>query len=362
MSQISVDPDALRQSAQRLAAAADRLRALGDEVSEVGSSAPSYEGQFGPQVNSLSLEASATITAQIQRLSELSEQLTAKADEFAQADQVSQSAFAALSTQIFDWLHSLQSSLLGPPSPQPTSTPVPTPQAVPVPTPEITGTPIPQPPSEYEVQLALNSKYGFCVYPLTDPDANENRIVIGQMTFGKGPYSLPPGPAPGRPWEGVTDNKFLIGMKVFGLLYDVASGYANRDIMENAAPNVDFRLHYSRYDEGIRVAGVRVDNQYDIPIKVFWADIYEGAELPDGSVLIQNAYSLQFRVLVPSGETEYIAFEGLPEGPFPNHSAVQVHVTGSTLEYERQYRRIGWRINVENGEAHEVAPGWSELP
>ncbi len=69
MTRIKVDPSQLAQAAQELAEVAERLQRLADEAHAIGSSAPSYDGQFGPQAERLGLEALSALDSQSQRVS-----------------------------------------------------------------------------------------------------------------------------------------------------------------------------------------------------------------------------------------------------------------------------------------------------
>ena len=355
MSNIRVDPEELQQAAQELAAAADRLRESGGELSESGSRAPSYDNQFGPRVRGLAAEGEAALIAQSQLLSEFSEQLATKTEEFIQADEQSLSGFAALGEQIHTWLQSLMLSVAGSLSPGATGTPVPTAQAVAIPTPEATGTPVPWPLSEYQLQLALNARYGFCVYPLTDPDAIQNHVAKGGMAFGKGPFQPLPGPAPGDAFAGLSTDPRLIAIKAFALVAQELGREANLKAMASMEPNVDLQLHYSMYDDGLRVMGMRVENRSDLPVKNYIAEIYEFKTAPDGTRILLRSHRWLPNTYIGPGEIEHISF-GSAESPFPSDSDLHVQVSASSLEHERQYRWSAWWIDAETGEANTIEP------
>ncbi len=86
MADIHVDPSSLREAAEKLIEASDQLDGLGDEAMQVAAGAPSYDGQFGNQVQSMGLEAHASLGVLAIQLSELSDALLLKADEFEAAD------------------------------------------------------------------------------------------------------------------------------------------------------------------------------------------------------------------------------------------------------------------------------------
>jgi uncharacterized protein YukE len=107
MTQIRVTPSELRDAANRLQELADRVRQLGHEALDAAESAPSYDGQFGPQVESMGAEAQALTTKQADRLGALSDQLLIYANEFEQADLESMDRLAGLNQFLHEWLAKL---------------------------------------------------------------------------------------------------------------------------------------------------------------------------------------------------------------------------------------------------------------
>jgi len=107
MPDIRVDPPALRQTAAKIRQAADRVLALAEEGEETAASAPSYDGQFGPQVQSMGLEAHAQMTAVATKLTALSDALLIKAEEFEAADHETEGGLAGLIAQFRAWIASL---------------------------------------------------------------------------------------------------------------------------------------------------------------------------------------------------------------------------------------------------------------
>ena len=107
MPDIRVDPPALRQTAAKFRQAADRLLALAEEGEETAASAPSFDGQFGPRVQSLGLEAHAQMTAVATKLTVLSDALLIKAEEFEAADHETEGGLAGLFAQFRAWIASL---------------------------------------------------------------------------------------------------------------------------------------------------------------------------------------------------------------------------------------------------------------
>jgi hypothetical protein len=104
MTRIRVEPNKLRQTAQRLEAIADRLRSLGREALGITLNAPSYEGQFGPKARTMGLEAEARLVTQADRTSALCEELIAKAEAFEAADQRSLAALHQLGESMGEWM------------------------------------------------------------------------------------------------------------------------------------------------------------------------------------------------------------------------------------------------------------------
>jgi hypothetical protein len=95
---IRVDPDLLRQHAGRITVLADELRLVEQGVTAAAESAPSYDGQFGPQVSSSGLELAGQARSLADRLQAYADQLALKADEFEQADLAGQDDIAAIGT------------------------------------------------------------------------------------------------------------------------------------------------------------------------------------------------------------------------------------------------------------------------
>ncbi len=103
MTRIKVDPEQLAQAAQELAEVAERLQRLADEAHAIGSSAPSYDGQFGPQAERLGLEALSALNSQSQRVGLQGSELLDISQAFAEADQRSQSGFGSVWSLLSGW-------------------------------------------------------------------------------------------------------------------------------------------------------------------------------------------------------------------------------------------------------------------
>lgn len=371
MATIRVDPAQLHETAEQLAESAIRLRKLGAETVSVGSSAPGYDGQFGPPVQDLSLEAAAAITAKADRLATLSAELMVLATAFAEADREGVSVFERLSAQLLDWIRQAGPILGTLMSVEPSATPVgqttPTPLVTPVPVPTVPlGTPIPTPVPDWPTydlrQLALNARYGFCVHPLTDPDALSNHISTTLLTVVRSTFGSMPGPAPGEPWEGLTTNRFLLSLKAFSLIDQVFTREANWNALEQAEPNVEVDLHYSRYEEGVRVAGVEVRNLSESALGVYEVRIIEFKVAPDGNVSIWRDHHQwleeEDRYVSPN-ETKILYFNQI-DNQFPNDSRLHIQLKATTVEYERMYRWPAWELDVATGQATPAEPQFYE--
>jgi uncharacterized protein YukE len=113
MSQIRVDPGELAQAAQKFGDLAARLSQLAAETVQAAESAPSYEGQFAPQVQSMGQDAQSRLSQQATRLRTLGEELAATASAFESADQQSLQGFEQLMLQFRGLLDGLGQLLPG---------------------------------------------------------------------------------------------------------------------------------------------------------------------------------------------------------------------------------------------------------
>jgi len=113
MSQIRVDPGELAQAAQKFGDLAARLSQLAAETVQAAESAPSYEGQFAPQVQSMGQDAQSRLSQQATRLRTLGEELAATASAFESADQQSIQGFEQLVLQFRSLLDGLGQLLPG---------------------------------------------------------------------------------------------------------------------------------------------------------------------------------------------------------------------------------------------------------
>ena len=86
MANIKVDPDYLRNTSKSLKELSWAMAHLADDISRVGSSAPSYEGQFRSRVFALSSSANSNLTGMVANLEVYASHLNKTAARFEQAD------------------------------------------------------------------------------------------------------------------------------------------------------------------------------------------------------------------------------------------------------------------------------------
>jgi uncharacterized protein YukE len=107
MTDIRVDPTELAKAAKELADLSERIRKIGDEAHAAGASAPSYDGEFGPRVERLGLEALSALDSQSQRVGLHASELRDIAQAFSDADHQAVQGFEQLAIQsggILEWL------------------------------------------------------------------------------------------------------------------------------------------------------------------------------------------------------------------------------------------------------------------
>ena len=106
MTVIRVEPATLRKAAQGLAQVAEQVRSAGDHVYQETQGAPSYDGQFGPQVASVGAQALAQARSLADRLAELSASLLAKAEAFETVDAMALQGLGSVWDELQTWIHS----------------------------------------------------------------------------------------------------------------------------------------------------------------------------------------------------------------------------------------------------------------
>ena len=100
MGLIRVNPDDLQQGASEIEQAAEAYRRLADRVLRVAQAAPSYDGQFGPQVLPVGDEANGRLNGLAARLSEFSQKLVQLAEAFEAADAQAVGGLLALASSL----------------------------------------------------------------------------------------------------------------------------------------------------------------------------------------------------------------------------------------------------------------------
>lgn len=238
-------------------------------------------------------------------------------------------------------------------------TPVPGPDPVPVATPEPSLTSTRTPLTEYQRYLALSAKYGFCVYPLTDPDANENRIITSQLTFGRVPITLEPD-LPDNPLMGLTSHPVVLIARFADFFNTVFGPHANVKYLESLEPNVDLSLHYATYDDGVRVPGIKVENNSDVPVVVANPSIELWRVISDEISYPEQSLDIGLEVVAAPGELAYVEFDPttvhIPDGYRGIVRVVAVGVSSNPM-----WETTGWVV-FSNGGAAELVFDFRELP
>jgi hypothetical protein len=106
MTKIRVTPSRLKTSADELQKIGAEVEDLGRQVKSAADRAPSYEGQFGPKVQALGVEAMARSQILAQNLSALAEELKVKGEEFETADLAGVLGLDAILAKFEAWLSS----------------------------------------------------------------------------------------------------------------------------------------------------------------------------------------------------------------------------------------------------------------
>ena len=114
MSTIRVDPATLNKAANDIACVAEQVLAAGNQIYQATQGRPSYEGQLGPPVASVGLEALARSRTLADRLLEHSAWLTARAGAFQAVDAASLQGLASIRQELLAWIHSQEALPLGP--------------------------------------------------------------------------------------------------------------------------------------------------------------------------------------------------------------------------------------------------------
>jgi len=100
---IRVDPDTLRRYSGEFRGMAGSYRRLAKEWQAATDDAPSYEGQFGPEVRAIGEEGRARFTRDAESCHALAAYLAEKAEAFEAADLETQEGMARIHTALLDW-------------------------------------------------------------------------------------------------------------------------------------------------------------------------------------------------------------------------------------------------------------------
>jgi len=84
--QIRVNPDILNQSGNNLISTSSSVQRAGSSANSAASSAPSYDGQFGPKVKAIGNEARAIANGNAEELTNHGKKLLERATIFQTAD------------------------------------------------------------------------------------------------------------------------------------------------------------------------------------------------------------------------------------------------------------------------------------
>jgi len=106
MAKIRVTPSLLLEAAHELQRISEVVEDVGGQVKAATDRAPSYEGQFGPKVKPLGLDAMIRSQKLAQNLSALAEVLRNKGEEFESADLVGVEGLAGILSKFATWLPS----------------------------------------------------------------------------------------------------------------------------------------------------------------------------------------------------------------------------------------------------------------
>jgi hypothetical protein len=376
MSKIRVIPSLILETADELQKISAEVEDVGIQVQTAASRAPSYEGQFGPKVHSLGSEAMVRSRKLSQDLSALANLLRNKGQDFESADLVGAEGLTGILAKFETWLSPDRLLALD-------EFPIDLVTGI-----VILGTllrprgggspdeePEWEPPKWAPLAIdAANFFWGFDQHiglpirrflliekeiepsldELLDPSAKENLVIEGQMTFGSPPYSLDPGcPGdPNIPMEGLP--AVLTIIRHAGKIF---LNHANADYLSRLEDNVTINLHYSVYDEGLRIAGLEVENNSEVPIRVYEAEIDDWAQSKGLEVLVpQSSQNFPLQAIISPGKSKVINLQ-VNDPDLMNGLFTTVHINAVSIGNNPIWNRIGWRIE-KDGQGLPMAPGW----
>ena len=178
-------------------------------------------------------------------------------------------------------------------------------------------------------------------HPFLDPEANENRTVTGQMRLVEPPFSLLEG-NPNDPKVDLSGNKLALLIQGLDLINNLVVDHANADYMAGVGPNVDFTLHYSTYDDGVRIPGIRIDNHSDMPVVVGRVEIEQWSTAPEDA-LPQLRHRQDGELVIQPGGFEYLQFD-VSNTTFPRAARIDVRAVAAGVASPAPFGQIGWSV------------------
>ena len=217
---------------------------------------------------------------------------------------------------------------------------IPTPIVTPSPLPPVPArTPTPQPPRD----------------PFFDPLANDNRYVTTQLRFMEPPFSLLEG-NPNDPPIYLAGNKLALLLQAIRGFTRAALPFANADAMASVEPNVDVSLHFSTYDDGVRIPGIRIENHSEVPAVIGRAEIELWRMVgPEHIPMREDSFAQDVVLVVPPGGSEDLHFD-VADMTFPPDGRVDIHVVAAGLTANPALGQIGWSVSGLGG-AIGLPPG-----
>ena len=204
-----------------------------------------------------------------------------------------------------------------------------------------------------EVQICpLISTIGL---PFSDVEAKEDKWISGHMAFGSPPFSNP-AIDPNSPEMKLKGGSPLWWLQVVDLANTLLIDHATANYMENLEANVDFNLYYSTYDDGMRIPGLTVTNNSEVPVLVARVEIHEWDQLSDEIRFSRQSHYVELEKVIHPGEVDLIYIEGLEDHLFAD-ARTDVYIVAIGVTSNLQWGRIGWSIGSD-GSAISLPPGW----
>ena len=392
MTFIRVDPPSLSEKARELEQYADQIRRLADRVVASAEGAPSFDGQFGPKVRALAGQAHAELSRRAVTLQDRAEQLAAIAARFEQADLESVAGMDRLAASMQSWVERSGATLAGwarspsgqfflqrlsslasvvDESEQPWWAPIvlgwqstwswfdrtvgapireglrprvestaPTGQTI---------TPIVTPPPSSPISKATSTPQP-PHNPFFDPLANENRSITTQLRFAEPPFSLLQG-NPNDPPVTLAGNPLLLALQAIRGATRIALPFANASAMADVEPNVDVSLHYSTYDAGVRIPGLRIENHSEMPVVIGRIEIEQWSMAGSEEMqipILENRYRPPLELVIQPGEVGYFGFD-LPEATFPREATIEIRAVAAGVTDPAPIGQLGWSVSAVGG-------------